>query len=168
MSQPPSKLEILLKYRDVIAREDFDILIAYEIPQPEEARKDGAFFQYLGNLNGWRLILKRTIGGTVAVICFMGGGFIPGLEYLNDYSRIAYTQVSDYLADAIRYDDSPATQCIAVDRPNNWALPPEAPIRIATTTTTQSPSTTTTQPTDREMPPGSGFIPNSGQWPGWA
>lgn len=160
----PSKREILEKYRDVISNEDFEILVSEEFPAPQTAQQEGVFFQYLGTIKGWYLFVKRHGGKVVTAIVFMGGGFIPGLEYVANYSTIAYEAVSQY-ADVDRSNsDIPATDYVVSNRPLNWALPPDDSIRFPITTTT----TTTTQPPEATISPGSGIAPYSPSWRGYS
>jgi hypothetical protein len=162
----PSKREILEKYRDVISNEDFEILVSGEFPAPQTAQQEGVTFQYLGTIKGWYLFVKRHCGKVVTAIVFMGGGFIPGLEYIGKYSTIAYEAVSQYADVGRSNSDIPATEYVVSDRPLNWGLPPDEPIRFPITTTTTT--TTTTQPPGTTISPGSGIAPFSPSWRGYS
>ena len=164
MNPKPTKNEILEKYRHVIDVDDFEILYEQSLPTPEETHQDNASLQYLGTLGGWCVWAKRQFGRVVAVILFIGT-FVGGIEAINKYGRLGYDQIAQYVQRGSEHCETPATEYVVFDKPNDWALPPDQPIRLTTTTTT---TTTTAPPEDpnitTELPPGSGLAPNSAQW----
>ena len=165
MSQP-TKQEILAKYRHLINSEDFAVLAAEEFPSPEEVRQEHAYLEYLGSLNGWYVWAKKRIGQVVAVIVFFGG-FMQGIEYINKYSQIAYTQVASLLETADRHPDEPATE-YRIIRPAEFAWLPEQSFPLEPTTTTTTTTTPAPDSIDSKLPPGSGVVPFSSRWEGSA
>jgi hypothetical protein len=167
MSQP-TKQEILEKYRHLIQSDDFAVLAAEELPSPEEVRREHAYLEYLGPLNGWYVWAKRQFGRVVTVIVFFGG-FMQGIEYINKYSQIAYTEVASLIQVADEHPDEPAKEYRIV-RPVQFAWLPEQSFPLEPPSTTTTTTTTTTPAPDStvsELPPGSGIVPYSSRWEGW-
>ena len=164
--QLPTRQEILEKYRGVIDNEDFEILAAESFPLPESIRQEDASLQYLGTLKGAYVWAKRQLGRVIAVIVFFGG-FMQGIEYTSEYSRIAYDQIVSVVQLAQRHLQVPATEYRIFERQDNWTLPPDPPFALADylgpSTTTTTPAPTGSSNLD-SLPPGSGLIPYSGRW----
>lgn len=161
---PPSKREILEKYKHVITHEDFELLVADHLPSPEVSHREGIALQLLGCLNGWYVVAKRCGMRIVGVIVLLGGGFIPGIQYVNQAYWIAYDEVTNYLARANDHPDVPATEYVVAGPPPQWALHNEEPFRLFTTATTTTTTTTPEPEEDTSLPSGTGLIPYSSKW----
>lgn len=166
MSVPPTKRDVLEKYRAVISEEDFDFLISDVIPDPESAHQEGVTLQILGSINGYWVIAKKYGWKVIGVICFMGGGFIPGLEYSWKYTKVAYDEIGKLVELGQNNCSTPATEYRLAERPKQWAIPDGENIYLVhnppTTTTTSPPHTTT------PIPSGSGLVPYSPNWYGYS
>ena len=83
MPVPPSRDEILAKYRDVIEAEDFEILAANELPTPSQLQSEGACLEKLGPLGDCVIWLKKKLHGPIVVIALFGS-FMSGIEYISN------------------------------------------------------------------------------------
>ncbi len=173
MSVPPTKQEVLEKYRAVISKQDFEFLISDRMPDPESVHQEGVTLQVLGTINGYWVIAKKVGLTIIGVICFMGGGLIPGLEYTWKYTKVAYDEVEKLVALGQTNCLTPATEYRLTERPQQWAIPDQENIYLVnnpptTTTTTTPPPTTTPSPTTTPIPSGSGLVPYSPNWYGYS
>jgi len=67
----PTKLEILKKYRRVILSDDFEILIADELPNPEEVLRKNRYLQYFVTMSRWKVV-AYIAGGAYTIIASLG------------------------------------------------------------------------------------------------
>jgi hypothetical protein len=170
MTQPPTRQEILEKYRDVIDAADFEVLATRELPPPAQLQQEGAWLEYLGPLKGAFLYLKRSLCRSVVVIAVFGG-FMQGLEYIDKYSRLGYEKAQQVVQLSFQHCNQPATKyVIAVRDPATWDshVPFQLPsddLPLAASTTTTTTTTPSPSPPYYDLPPGSGFVPYSDNWP---
>lgn len=68
MTSPPTRQEILEKYRGVIERDDFELLLQDGIPSPAAIQAEGATLTFLGRLRGFTIFLKRSAWGALCVL----------------------------------------------------------------------------------------------------
>jgi hypothetical protein len=168
---PPTKQEILEKYRKVISNEDFDVLISDQFPSPKALHEEGIHLQYLGTIGKWWIFAKHSLfGRVIGVICAIGA-IGQGIEYTCKYGQMAYETVAKYVEAGQANKSTPATDYVFTDSPIDWPFPSEKPFRLVATTTTTT--TTTTQPTTNPgltttIAPGSGIAPSSPSWRGYS
>lgn len=169
MNQPPTKDEILAAFRAVLDQFDGDVEVECCMPNPTELAREGAYMQYVGRLKGWMVFAKKSVIGIVLGICLYGD-FWQGVDTIRSHVKIAYGSIASCLDYAREHQDQGLAFSIC-ERPDEWPLPPDDPIRLVTTTTTttQPPTTTTQPPADYvDIPPGSGIVPSSSGWQGYS
>lgn len=108
MQTPPTREEILAKYRDVITVSDFEVLLAESPPSPTELQSEGVWLQVLGSIRGWCVYLKHK-GGIVVGAVILWGSFRGGVEYLANDTQFVYSQAQHMVEVAQQHLDQPAT-----------------------------------------------------------
>lgn len=141
MDKLPTKQEILEKYRHLINADDFEILAASELPTPLQMQREGAWFRVLGPLKGFHVLIKRTVLGGVAAICFIGS-FGQGLEYVEKYSLMGIEKVHAIAQYAHDHLSNPATELLVAVQNNEPIILPDRSFQF----TTLPPMNTTTTP----------------------
>ena len=89
MNSIPSKDELRKKYG--ITEGDFQVLTQAELPAPDALLKEGAYIQKVGFWDRFEVWLKKTVVGQVLIAVIFIGGVISGLEAINKYGTIIYT-----------------------------------------------------------------------------
>ncbi|WP_442484450.1 hypothetical protein [Aeoliella sp. SH292] len=107
MRTPPTREEILAKYRDVIAEEEFEVLVAESPPSPAEMQPEGAWLQILGPVGDWFVVLKRKLHGPVVAIALFGS-VCSGLEYALRVAVFTHDSVKSIVTLAQEHLDQPA------------------------------------------------------------
>ncbi|WLD12015.1 hypothetical protein [Planctellipticum variicoloris] len=168
MDQPPSKDEILAAFRAVLDKFDGDVEVKCGQPNPNELANEGAYMQFVGRLKGWMVFAKKNAIGIVLGICLYGD-FWQGIDTIRSHTKIAYDEIASCLEYAHAHRDQSLAFAIS-ERPSEWPLSSDEPIRLVTTTTTTTQPPLTTPPLAGyvDIPPGSGFVPSSSGWQGYA
>ncbi len=91
--------------------DDFQVLVSPDLPKPAELQREGAWLQYLGQLKGSYIYLKRTFGCILAAIIYIGG-VGTGAEYIYKYTPIIYSHVEPLVRRAAANLDKPATKYV--------------------------------------------------------
>lgn len=151
---PPTKAEILEKYRSVIEVEDFEVLCAEEVQSAEEMGHESADWTYLGTLGEWFVWLKKSVG-QVAVVVMMLDGFIGGVEKIIKYGTPAYETARAYVQDNTA-DSDRRSAYVVFDPPPEWPLEPDRSFILKTRASSGDP---TNDIFVAEIAPGSGVAP---------
>jgi hypothetical protein len=118
---PPSKREILERYRDKIAADDFELLVADAPPTPSEAHQQSERIDIIGEIGGWMVWMKKKLfgrdAGLLVVFVTLIGTF-QACEWLHPKIVGSYDQISSYVSSYIPYDRHTPSYYVAFQPPN--------------------------------------------------
>lgn len=119
----PTKQEILEKYKDKISAADFEILAPGSFPTPIELQREQAFMEFLGQLGGWAVWAKRTIGGLLLALILLHDGWETYRDF-SPYAIKAYEEAQTYVTHLFEHRGEPATDFIFFTQ--DTTLPPQS------------------------------------------
>ena len=110
-ANPPTKEEILAKYKDRISKADFKILVGDTLPTPKELQDEKAFIEFWGRLKGFAVWAKKTIGGVILALIFLHECFETYRDF-KPYAIQTYSTIGAYLEQFPKHQAEPATSYI--------------------------------------------------------
>jgi hypothetical protein len=160
-SPPPTRQEILEKYRDVIERDDFELLLQGGIPTPAAIQAEGATLTFLGRIRGFAIFLKRHAWGALLVLVSTLADMEDSLQFVERVCEVApqvvaaaKEKLTDAKADTFLVASGPAL-------PNGPAdIPPRREFFMLVGQKTAT-ATLTTQFFDAPLPTGTSITPVS-------
>lgn len=105
---PPSKDEILEKYKHLISATDWEVITREDPPTPEELLTRKEEIQFMGVIRGWCVWLwrKAKLGAIVAVIVTLHSLYDAG----KDWGPPVVHQISDLVSYVESFDWKPTTE----------------------------------------------------------
>jgi len=127
---PPSKNEILQRYRDKIAKDDFEILLVDAPPTPTESHQKAERIDILGTLGDWVVWTKRKLFGEdtgILVIFVTLIGVFQACEWLQPKIVRTCDKIASYLSTYVPYDGDTPSYYIAFEPPGTPLFTTEPP-----------------------------------------
>jgi hypothetical protein len=161
---PPTRCEILEKYRDVIESDDFEVLQMDELPHPSVMQKENVGLVWLGKIREFLVFLKKHPVKALGVVVVTTGSIESSLQFAERVDGYALEVANVISSVSTEQAHDRADTYLVVTNQKRAPDGPTGPTHreyFLLTSTPTSTSTTTTQLFDVPLPTGSGVIPTS-------